>query len=570
MSTSINTNIAAFYAQANIALASNLASSSVARLSSGNRIVQASDDVTALAIGASLSTQVSSLTTAATNASQGTSLLQVADGALAQIQSILQQQQSIASQAQAGALTDTNRGFLDQQFQALTAQIDALAQGTTFNGVQLVDGSIATGGSTNPLRHANAASAGTSAVIAGTVANAGVTSVVVASDTTNNDSTLYGDLSKGVFAGLGGTDANQQISFTINGSTYIGTYTADTTTLALDNGKSTLTFTLPGDDANGALDSQTGASLATQLTSFFASAKGYAVHSVATVDATDSNGNTIAGTGIETADTAGTLLNGFDGSKVLVQSQLFGTNNLPPVTSFSATGFGTNTVFSVLVNGVTYSTTGTVAGSATTISATTFNGITTDLAGNAQATGLVTFYKGGDSTSNEKLQLNLSGVAANALVTTSADVQNIVSALNTQFGSGGAAGGLTFQLGTTSASNVTVNIANSQSTALFAGASLNVATQGAATTAGTAVQTALNTITATRSGVGSLESRFGFASAAIQVGLQNQTAAKSSLLDTNITSESTAFATQQVKIQAGISVLAQANQELQALLKLIG
>jgi len=142
MSNSINTNIAAYYAQANITAASIAASSSVARLSSGNRIVQASDDVSALATGTSLLTTVSALKAAQTNAAQGTSLLQVADGALAQIQTILQQQKSIALQAGSGSLTDTDRGFLNQQFQALASQIDSLTSSTTFNGVKLINGQL--------------------------------------------------------------------------------------------------------------------------------------------------------------------------------------------------------------------------------------------------------------------------------------------------------------------------------------------------------------------------------------------------------------------------------------------
>ncbi|MDX1974762.1 MAG: flagellin [Rickettsiales bacterium] len=139
---SINTNSAAIQAQTNIEIANNAASSSVARLSSGNRIVKASDDVAALATGTSLTTQVSALKTALTNASQGTSLLQVADGSLAQIGNILQQQKALALQAASGSLTNTDRGFLNQQFQALTSQINSLATGTTFNGVNLLDGSL--------------------------------------------------------------------------------------------------------------------------------------------------------------------------------------------------------------------------------------------------------------------------------------------------------------------------------------------------------------------------------------------------------------------------------------------
>lgn len=142
MSNSINTNISAYFAQANLTTASNDASSSVARLSSGNRIVKASDDVASLATGTSLLSTVSALKAAQSNASQGSSLLQVADGALAQIQNILQQQKSIALQAGSGSLTNSDRAFLNQQFQALSDQINSLSDSTTFNGVALINGSL--------------------------------------------------------------------------------------------------------------------------------------------------------------------------------------------------------------------------------------------------------------------------------------------------------------------------------------------------------------------------------------------------------------------------------------------
>lgn len=144
MSNSINTNIAAYFAQANIATASASSSSSVARLSSGNRIVKASDDVSALSTGTSLRTQVLALKTALTNASQGTSLLQVADGALSQVTEILQRQKAISLQAGSGSLTDTDRGYLDQEFQALSTEIDRLTGSTNFNGVKLLNGSLST------------------------------------------------------------------------------------------------------------------------------------------------------------------------------------------------------------------------------------------------------------------------------------------------------------------------------------------------------------------------------------------------------------------------------------------
>lgn len=140
--SSINTNLAALLAQQNIGTATTATSNAVGALSSGNRIVNASTDVAALATGTALQSQVNVLNTALSVASQGSSLLQVADGALAQIQSILQRQQAIATQAQSGSLSNTQLGFLDLEFQNLTSEVDQLAGSTNFNGVKLLDGAL--------------------------------------------------------------------------------------------------------------------------------------------------------------------------------------------------------------------------------------------------------------------------------------------------------------------------------------------------------------------------------------------------------------------------------------------
>lgn len=144
MTSSINTNISAYYAQANIAKASSAATTSVSRLSSGNFITKASDDVARLSIGTSFATTVRTLRQALVNAAQGVSLLQVADGALGQITEILQRQKTLAVQASSGNLSATDRGFLNQEFQALSQQIDFITSTTKFNGVSLIDGSLST------------------------------------------------------------------------------------------------------------------------------------------------------------------------------------------------------------------------------------------------------------------------------------------------------------------------------------------------------------------------------------------------------------------------------------------
>jgi flagellin len=178
MANSIISNIAAFNAQGNIGRASNNASASIARLSSGSRITRASDDVAGLATGTALRTQVTTLRTALANAAQGSSLLQVADGALSQIVDILQRQKAIAVQASSGQLTDTNRSLLNQEFTSLTAEVDRISRSTNFNGVSLLAGGL---GTSTRLVTTNALA--TTAVLASPSLQAANSGVVTASTT---------------------------------------------------------------------------------------------------------------------------------------------------------------------------------------------------------------------------------------------------------------------------------------------------------------------------------------------------------------------------------------------------
>ena len=140
--TTINTNLAALTAQANVRNNQGIVNEVSGRLSSGSRIVKASDDVAGLSIGTVLRTNANSLRTAFSNTQQADSLLSVADGGLSNITQILQRQKSLSIQANAGTLSDTERGFLNQEFQNLTEEIDRLVENTKFNAVTLLDGSL--------------------------------------------------------------------------------------------------------------------------------------------------------------------------------------------------------------------------------------------------------------------------------------------------------------------------------------------------------------------------------------------------------------------------------------------
>jgi flagellin len=142
MSLTISTNTSAATAHRYLRTNDMEASRSLAKLSSGSRIVRASDDAAGLAVGTKLRADVAALRQAQVNASHGSSVLQVADGALQQISDILVRMKALATQSLSGSISDTERGYLDAEYQELIAQIDQIAQYTTFNGEALLDGSF--------------------------------------------------------------------------------------------------------------------------------------------------------------------------------------------------------------------------------------------------------------------------------------------------------------------------------------------------------------------------------------------------------------------------------------------
>jgi flagellin len=117
-----------------------MSGSSVSKLASGSRIVKASDDAAGLAVGTRLLADVTVLRQSAVNASQGASVLQVADGGLARIADVLQRMKALSAQSLSGVPSNTERGFIDAEFQQLRDEITAIAQTTRFNGDSLLDG----------------------------------------------------------------------------------------------------------------------------------------------------------------------------------------------------------------------------------------------------------------------------------------------------------------------------------------------------------------------------------------------------------------------------------------------
>ena len=121
---------------------------SLSKLSSGSRIVSASDDAAGLAVASRLSADITTLEQAGRNALQGRAVLQTADGALARVGDILQRMKSLAAQSASGSVDATSRGFIQQEFAELRTEIQAIATQTEFNGQLLINGSYNTAAAT--------------------------------------------------------------------------------------------------------------------------------------------------------------------------------------------------------------------------------------------------------------------------------------------------------------------------------------------------------------------------------------------------------------------------------------
>ncbi len=141
--TSINTNVGALIAQKNMSENSKDLDQAMARISSGLRINSAADDAAGSAIASKMEAQVRSLGVAIRNANDAISLTQTAEGALNEVENILQRIRELSVQAGNNTLNASDRSQIQSEIDALSSEIDSISQKTNFNGVNLLDGSKA-------------------------------------------------------------------------------------------------------------------------------------------------------------------------------------------------------------------------------------------------------------------------------------------------------------------------------------------------------------------------------------------------------------------------------------------
>ena len=146
----IQHNITALSAYRNLTNNNSAVSKNLEKLSSGYRINRAGDDAAGLAISEKMRAQITGLETAQKNANDGISLIQTAEGALTEVHSMLNRMVELANQSANGTYQDEDRANLQSEISQLKDEIDRIADGTNFNGINLLDGSLSsTGGTKN-------------------------------------------------------------------------------------------------------------------------------------------------------------------------------------------------------------------------------------------------------------------------------------------------------------------------------------------------------------------------------------------------------------------------------------
>jgi flagellin len=137
MPIGILNNIAGLQSENQLAITNNSLQSVLFQLSSGSRINSGADDAAGLAIANGLQANISALTQSANNANDGIGALQVADGSLAQVTTLLNRAVTLATESANGSVSNAQRQALDAEYQQIQTEINRIGSNTNFNGTQV-------------------------------------------------------------------------------------------------------------------------------------------------------------------------------------------------------------------------------------------------------------------------------------------------------------------------------------------------------------------------------------------------------------------------------------------------
>lgn len=566
MSLSVNTNIASLTVQKNLNKASDALSTSMTRLSSGLKINSAKDDAAGLQIANRLTSQVNGLNVAVKNANDGISIAQTAEGAMQESTNILQRMRELALQSANGSNSDDDRTSLNQEFTALSGELNRISNTTTFGGKNLLDGSFQ-----NTSFQVGASANETISFGMGNLSASGLKGEYKSATVTS------GNLSGMVASVSGSTTSNGEASVT-GVATLAANFKPTADTKISINGVDISGFDptgTPGDAAdviNAALDAAAGGTSKVQI-EYDADNKFNITNEAGSVSVA---GADAAVFGL----TAGTTSKSTEGASVLTGAGAIKVNNQ------DVTWADGDTVQTVLdkMSALTGVQEATIKDGR--ISLTSENGASVVLAdGTAGNAGSLASLGLTSGTTNVKTQADTSLKIGTTEIKISkgSDLDAVISTINSASAGATASKTADGKINLSGNKDITISAGN---TGTLADLGLTATTTNALTTSTTvgdldildaassqqavqALDSAIQQIDSQRAALGAVQNRFDSTVSNLQSIAENSTAARSRVQDADFAAETAELTKQQTLQQASTAILSQANQLPSAVLKLL-
>ncbi len=509
------------------------------KLSSGYQINRAGDNAAGLAISEKMRSQIRGLSQATKNANDGISLIQTAEGGLNETHSILQRMRELAVQSANGTYQDdTDREAIQLEVDALKSEIDRIASSTEYNGMKLLDGSLGTSQGVTEYGAKYGVVDTTHADLKGATITSNIAGVKV--------TTAHNASGKGGENAIWSADGKELTLNLVEGQTY--------TQKDIDKLISNAT------QSKGAGQETAPADITVSL-----------ANGVMTATTEGSTDETVAGVRATGTESLATLVG--DGTN--------GAHGSSDTIKFTANTYGTSTDAANLGHVATKITV------ATDVGAGKENVTLDDPTNPAEITLHLSTGKDYTEKDIEDI-LRQAGYDYSVELTDSQSTDgdkdgsiyfNVKDSVEVAVDDGKGVGknsvsgtgkGLTFQIGANGVEDQRVTLSvNDMSSSAIGVANADVSTQDAANKAIDMVDAAVKTVSMQRAGLGALQNRLEYTVNNLTTTNENLTAAESQIRDTDMATEMINYTKNNILQQASQAMLAQANQQPQAILQLL-
>ena len=508
----IQHNIAALNSYRNLTGNNSAVSKNLEKLSSGYRINRAGDDAAGLAISEKMRAQITGLNTAQKNAQDGVSLVQTAEGAMTEVHSMLNRMVELADQSANGTYADeVDRENLQKEISSLKDEIDRIADSTNFNGINLLDGSLATG------------------KLPTFTGLDGLTKTDIAATGNKTDLTM----------GTATITKDKTYSMTFNYTDANGAAKEKTITLTAKDNQTLV-------DANGNTYTTTQTNATEEdMAKAFASALS-ADSEIGDQFTVTADQGKLSFTSKATGSTGGSKVLSATTKFDTAESTLTATRKAgeDAKVEYNFSTMPTDKVFTVNGEKFVFATVGKQFDSDVNVLETAGINPTADEVG------------------------KMAGMIANKLGLSDDQVKDDGQKIT--FSASAGNGGLTLQIGDTADkfNQMTVSVGDMHAKALGI-SDVDISTQAGAKAAVDKIKSAINSVSSTRGDLGAIQNRLEHTINNLSVTSENMTAAESRIRDVDMANEMMAYTKNNILVQSSQAMLAQANQLPQGVLQLL-